>query len=163
MAEAKTSTGKAGDGRKIVAENRKARHDYDILETFEAGMSLVGTEVKSLRAGSCTLSDAYVRIDDGEAWIVGMHIPPYVQGNIHNHEPDRSRRLLLHRREIEQIHTHITRKGNTAVPLSVYFSNGRAKLALAVGKGRDKGDKRRAIADRDVKRQIDRQMKGLRE
>lgn len=158
MAAGKTSRG-AGDGRKIVAENRKARYDYAIIETLEAGLSLQGTEVKSMRAGNCNIREAYVLVLDGRAFITGMHIAPYEQGNIHNHEPTRDRQLLLHKREIEHLHKHITRKGNAVVPLTVYFLGGRAKLAIAVARGKDKLDKRQGIADRDVKRQIDRELK----
>jgi SsrA-binding protein len=147
------------DGRKIISENRKARHDFHILETVEAGLSLVGTEVKSLRSGTCTLGEAWVRIDNGEAWVSGMHIPPYDQGNIHNHDPLRDRKLLLHRREIDDLHEHVSRKGNTLVVLSLYFSHGRAKMTVAVARGKQKIDKRHAIADRDAKRQIARDFK----
>lgn len=153
------SSKSGGEGRKVVAENRRARHDYTILETVEAGLALVGTEVKSLRAGTCTISDAYVRVDNGEAFLIGMHIPPYVQGNIHNHEPDRTRKLLLHRREIRDLEAHVTRKGSTLVPLSIYFTRGRAKMAIGIAKGRDVRDKRAAITERDVKRQLQRELK----
>ena len=153
---AKPST---SDGRKVVAENRKARHDFHILETYEAGLSLVGTEVKSLRGGTCTLTESWVRVENGEVWITGMHIPPYGHGNIHNHEPVRDRRLLLHRREITQLHEHVSRKGNTLVALSVYFTRGRAKLLIGVARGKQRIDKRNAITDRDVKRQLEREFK----
>lgn len=148
-----------GDGRKIVAENPKARYDFAILETLEAGIALTGTEVKSLRAGKAAIREAYVRIDYGEAWIVGMNIATYEQGNVFNHEPMRSRKLLLHRREIDDLQVHITRKGHTIVPLSLYFRDGRAKLTIGIAKGKDVGDKRQTIAKRDVQRQIDREMK----
>lgn len=148
-----------GDGRKVVAENPKARHDYFILETFEAGLALTGTEVKSLRAGKAAIREAYVRIDKGEAYVVGMNVPAYEQGNVFNHEPTRTRKLLLHRREIDDLHVHITRKGNTIVPLSLYFRDGRAKLAIGVAKGKQAHDKRQSIAARDVKRQIDRELR----
>ena len=148
-----------GDARKIVAENPKARHDYTILETLEAGLVLTGTEVKSLRAGKVAIREAYVRVENAEVFVVGMNIATYEQGNVFNHEPTRSRKLLLHRREIDQLHVHVTRKGNTIVPLSLYFKDGRAKLAIGVAKGKDKGDKRATIAKRDVQRQIDRELK----
>ncbi len=148
-----------GDGRKIVAENPKARHDYFILETLEAGIALTGTEVKSLRAGKATIKEAYVRIDDGEAWILGMNISTYEQGNVFNHEPMRTRKLLLHRKEINDLQAHVTRKGHTIVPLSLYFRDGRAKLMIGIAKGKDVGDKRQTIAKRDVQRQIDRELK----
>jgi SsrA-binding protein len=147
------------DGRKIVAENPKARYDFHIIETLEAGIALTGTEVKSLRAGKVAIREAYVRIEDGEAFIVGMNIATYEQGNVFNHEPTRTRKLLLHRRELDDLHVHVTRKGNTVVPLSLYFREGRAKLAIGVAKGKDKGDKRQTIAKRDVQRQIDRELR----
>jgi SsrA-binding protein len=148
-----------GDGRKVVAENPKARFDYAILETLEAGLVLTGTEVKSLRQGKAAIREAYVRVDDGEAFIIGMNIATYEQGNVFNHEPMRTRKLLLHRREIDDLHVHVTRKGHTIVPLSLYFRDGRAKLSIGVAKGKDKGDKREVIAKRDVQRQIDRELK----
>jgi SsrA-binding protein len=150
---------KPTDGRKIVAENPKARFDYAILETLEAGLVLTGTEVKSLRAGKVAIREAYVRVEDGEAFIIGMNIATYEQGNVFNHEPMRTRKLLLHRREIDDLHVHVTRKGNTIVPLSLYFKDGRAKLAIGIAKGKDKGDKRQAIAKRDTDRQIQRELK----
>jgi SsrA-binding protein len=147
------------DGRKIVAENRKARHDYHVLEEFEAGLELQGTEVKSLRAGQCVLRDAHVAIRNGQAYVVSMHIAPYLQGNIHNHDPERDRRLLLHRHEIEQLSAHIDRKGNALVALSIYFLRGRAKMAIGVARGKQNIDKRQTITDRDVKRQLQRELK----
>jgi SsrA-binding protein len=149
----------AGDGRKVVAENPKARFDFHILETLEAGLVLTGTEVKSLRAGKAAIREAYVRVDDGEAFVVNMNIATYEQGNVFNHEPTRTRKLLLHRRELDDLHVHVTRKGNTIVPLSLYFREGKAKLSIGIAKGKDKGDKRQAIAKRDVQRQIDRELK----
>ncbi|MCW2926657.1 MAG: smpB, partial [Thermoleophilia bacterium] len=146
------------DGRKIVAENPRARYDYAIVETFEAGIVLTGTEVKSLRDGKVAIKEAYVRIESGEAFILGMNIAIYEQGNVFNHDPIRTRKLLLHRKELDDLHVQTTRKGNTIVPLSLYFRDGRAKLAIGVGKGKDKGDKRATIAKRDVQRQIDREM-----
>lgn len=148
-----------GDGRKIVAENPKARYDYAIIETLEAGIALTGTEVKSLRAGKAAIREAYVQIKDGEAFVINMNIATYEQGNVFNHEPARTRKLLLHRKELHDLHVHVTRKGNTIIPLSLYFRDGRAKLSIAVAKGKDKGDKRTTIAKRDVQRQIDRELK----
>jgi SsrA-binding protein len=153
---------KQGDGNKVVAENPKARHDYHILETLEAGMVLTGTEVKSMRAGKAGIREAYVRIDKDEAWIIGMSVATYEQGNVFNHEQTRTRKLLLHRREINDLQVQITRKGNTIVPMSLYFKAGRAKLLIGVAKGKDKGDKRQAIMERDTKRQFDREMKDSR-
>lgn len=149
----------AEDGRKVVADNRKARHDYHILETFEAGLSLQGTEVKSLRAGNVAIREAYITLRDGDAFVVGMNISPYEQGNIHNHEPTRDRRLLLHRRELVELEEHVTRKGNTVVPLQLYFLRGRAKLAIAVARGKQKHDRRQDIIERDTRRQVQREMK----
>ena len=147
------------DGRKVIADNRRARHDFLILETLEAGLSLLGTEVKSLRDNGATIADAYISVKSGEAFVSGMHIAPYTQASVWNHEPNRDRRLLLHRREIDDLHVQVSRKGHTIVPLTLYFSGGRAKLAIGVAKGKDKGDKRQAIAERDVKRQVDRELK----
>jgi SsrA-binding protein len=148
-----------GDGRKIIAENPKARYDFAILETLEAGIALTGTEVKSLRAGKAAIREAYVHVKDGEAFVVNMNIATYEQGNVFNHEPTRTRKLLLHRKELDDLHVHVTRKGNTIIPLALYFRDGRAKLSIAVAKGKDKGDKRQTIAKRDVQRQIDRELK----
>lgn len=148
-----------GDGRKVIAENPKARYDYAILETLEAGIALTGTEVKSLRTGKAAIREAYVQIKDGEAFVINMNIATYEQGNVFNHEPTRTRKLLLHRRELDDLHVHVTRKGNTIIPLSLYFRDGRAKLAIGVARGKDKGDKRATIAKRDVQRQIDRELK----
>lgn len=148
-----------GDGRKVIAENPKARYDYAILETLEAGIALTGTEVKSLRTGKAAIREAYVQIKDGEAFVINMNIATYEQGNVFNHEPTRTRKLLLHRRELDDLHVHVTRKGHTIIPLSLYFRDGRAKLAIGVAKGKDKGDKRATIAKRDVQRQIDRELK----
>ena len=148
-----------GDGRKVVAENPKARHDFHILETLEAGLALTGTEVKSIRSGKAAIREAHIRVEAGEAFVHGMNIPPYEQGNVFNHEPTRPRKLLLHRREIDDLHVHLTRKGNTIVPLSLYFREGRAKLAIGVARGKQAHDKRHTIAERDVKRQIDREIK----
>lgn len=147
------------DGRKIVAENPRARYDYTIVDTLEAGMVLTGTEVKSLRQGKATIKESYVRVEGDEVWVIGMNISTYEQGNVFNHEPMRTRKLLLHRKEINDLHVHVTRKGNTIIPVSLYFKDGRAKLAIAVAKGKDAADKRRAISDRDNKRQLDRALK----
>ena len=148
-----------GDGRKVVADNPRAKCDFAIIETLEAGLVLTGTEVKSLRAGKAAIREAYVRVDGGEAWIIGMNIATYEQGNVFNHDPTRTRKLLLHRREIDDLHVQVTRKGCTILPLSLYFREGRAKLTIGVAKGKDKGDKRSVIAKRDVQRQIDRELK----
>jgi SsrA-binding protein len=141
---------------KIVAENRKARHDYHIHETYEAGLVLTGTEVKSLRAGKANLKDAYARIDNGEMMLFQMHISPYEQGNRFNHEPLRVRKLLMHRLEITKLLSKTKEKGYTLVPLKLYFSRGRAKLELGLATGKKNYDKRQDVAERDAKREMDR-------
>ncbi|MBM4129845.1 SsrA-binding protein SmpB [bacterium] len=141
-------------GMKIVATNRRGRHEYEILETWEAGLVLQGTEVKALREGRVNLGDAYGEIRDGEGWIVKMHIGPYEQGNRENHEPFRRRKLLLHRREIRRIVPKLEEKGLTLVPLRLYFRDGRAKLELGLGRGKKLHDKREAKAKQDVQRRI---------
>ena len=146
-------------GTKLIAENRRARHDYHLLERLEAGLTLTGTEVKSLRAGQATLQRAFADIRDGEVWLVGAHIPEYAQGNVANHDPDRDRKLLLHRREIDSLLGKVREKGLTLVPTKLYFKNGRVKVEIAVARGKEQRDKRRDIAERDARRQIDRAMK----
>jgi len=145
---------------KVVAENRKARHDYHIEETHEAGLVLVGTEVKSLRAGQCSLRDSYVEIRDGQAFMVGSHISPYKQGNRYNHEPLRPRKLLLHKMEIRRLTQKVREKGYTLVPLRIYFSGPRAKVELAVARGKHTYDKRQDLAERDAKRAMERALTG---
>ena len=141
-------------GVKVVASNRKARHDYEVLDTFEAGMALVGTEVKSLRDGKIVLKDAHARVDDGELWLVGVHVAPYEQADgFGGHEPERRRKLLLHRGEIDELAERTAREGLTIVPLSVYFKEGRAKIELGLARGRKNYDKRHAIAERDAARE----------
>ena len=144
------------DAERVVAQNRRARHDYFILDTFEAGLVLTGTEVKSLRAGKASLGEAYATVENGEAWVVQMHIPPYEQGNRWNPDPVRARKLLLHRREIEKLESAVAQKGQTVVPLKLYFSRGRAKLLIGIAKGKKVYDKRHAISERDSKREMDR-------
>ena len=146
-------------GRKLIAQNKKARHDYHLEDVYEAGLVLQGTEVKSLRAGRASLVDAYARIKDGEAWLEGAHIPEYDQGSWTNHEPRRPRKLLLHTREIGRLAAKATESGNTLVPLRLYDKNGRIKLELALGKGKRQYDKRAAIAERETKREIERTIK----
>lgn len=158
MAKGSKSKG-ASDGRKIVAENPRARYDYHIVETVEAGLVLTGTEVKSLRQGKATIKEGYIRIEDGEAFIYGMNIATYEQGNVFNHEPMRTRKLLLHKREIAGMHAQVQRKGSTIVPLSLYFREGRAKMTIAVAKGKDTVDKRKTMSERDSKRQLERAIK----
>lgn len=142
--------------RKVVATNRKARHNFDILETYEAGIALVGSEVKSMRSGSVDLRDAYASIRDGEMWLEQAHIAPYPFARDGGHEPGRSRKLLMHRREIDRLAGTLAEKGLTLVALSVYFTNGKAKVELGLAKGRRTIDKRRAIRDREEKREMDR-------
>lgn len=156
--DADVATGRDG-GRKVVATNRKARHLYQILDTWEAGLMLTGTEVKSLRAGHATMSDAYADIRNGEMFLLNFHINPYEQGNRFNHEPLRPRKLLLHRRELRKLIGRTVEKGLTLVPLQVYFRGGWAKVEIALGKGKQAFDKRRSIADRDMKRDLDRILK----
>lgn len=145
-------------GRKLVASNKRARHDYAILDTYEAGMVLTGTEVKSLRAGRASLTDAFAHLDRGEVWLYGMHVPEYVNGTWTNHAPRRTRKLLLNRREIEKIAGKLNESGVTLVPLSVYFNNGYAKVELGLARGKKTWDKRQDIAKRDADREIARVM-----
>jgi SsrA-binding protein len=152
----KAQSGKANQSKKIVASNRRARHDYTIEDTLEAGMMLTGTEVKSLRAGRATLTDGYALITDGEVWLHGVHIPEYAQGTWTNHEPRRVRKLLLHRREIDRLARSTAEGGLTLVPLSLYFSDGKAKIELALARGRRSYDKRQELARRDAAREVER-------
>ncbi|WHU48576.1 SsrA-binding protein SmpB [Gordonia sp. L191] len=152
-------------GRTLIASNRKARHNYTILDTYEAGIALLGTEVKSLREGKASLVDAFATIDDGEVWLRGLHIAEYGSGSWTNHAPRRNRKLLMHRREIDNLVGKI-RDGNlTLVPLSMYFSDGRAKVELALARGKQAHDKRQDIArrtaQREVAREIGRRVKGM--
>lgn len=141
---------------RVVAQNRRARHDYEILETLEAGLVLTGTEVKSLRHGRASLAEAYATIESGEAFVLQLHIPPYEQGNRANPDPVRRRKLLVHRAEIARLQRAIEQKGQTLIPLKLYFSRGRAKLLVGVARGRKRHDKRHAIAEREARREIDR-------
>jgi SsrA-binding protein len=147
------------DGRKVIAENRRARRDYHVLERVEAGMALTGTEVKSLRDGGGNLQEAYAVLREGEVFLVGANIAPYRQGSDANHDPMRDRKLLLHRREIEQLGAKVAQRGMTLVPLVLYFKNGRAKLELGLAQGKEGIDKRQTIADRDSRRQLEREVK----
>jgi SsrA-binding protein len=147
---------------KLIAENRRARHDYHFLERVEAGLALKGSEVKSLRQGNAVLQRAYADARDGEIWLVGLHIPPYEQASIEPHEPDRDRKLLLHRRQIDQLGSKVAERGLTLVPTRLYFKNGRVKVEVAVGRGKAALDKRRAIAKRDADREIERAVKSRR-
>ena len=147
---------------KLIAENRRARHDYHLLDRHEAGLVLTGTEVKSLREGRATLGQAYAEVRDGEVWLMGAEIATYEQGNRANHEPTRPRKLLMHRREIDRLYGQVREKGLTLVPTKLYFKDGRVKVELALARGKDVRDKRRAVADRDAKREIERQLKARR-
>ena len=146
-------------GEKLIAENRRARHEYHLLDRVEAGLVLTGTEVKSLREGQATLRRAYADVRDGELWLVGAHIAAYEQGSRGAHDPDRDRKLLLHRREIDSLLGKVRQKGLTLVPTRLYFKNGRVKVEIAVARGKEQRDKRRDLAERDARRQIDRAMK----
>jgi SsrA-binding protein len=144
---------------RVVVSNRKARHDYAILESYEAGIALTGTEVKSLRQGQANLQDSYAILKNGEVWLIGMHISPYSHGGISNHDPKRTRKLLLHRSQIRKLIGKVKEQGVTLVPLSVFFKGSYAKIELAVARGKRSFDKREAIAEREAKRQIAQRMK----
>ncbi|GBD95399.1 MAG TPA: SsrA-binding protein SmpB [Nitrospirae bacterium] len=144
---------------KIVATNRKAYHEYFIQETYEAGISLLGTEVKSLREGKANLKESYALIKDGEAFLLNCHISPYSHGNIQNHEPLRTRKLLLHKKEIERLWGNISRKGFTLVPLRIYFKRGKAKVELGLARGKRQYEKRATIKEKEARREIERHLK----
>ena len=152
-------------GQKLIAQNRKARYDFHIDDTFEAGMVLVGTEVKSLRAGRATLVDGFAEVDGGEVFLHGVHIPEYTEGTWTNHEPRRVRKLLLNRQEIDKIDGRVNERGLTIVPLSLYFKDGRAKVEIALAKGKKTYDKRHALAerqaDREAQQAMGRRLKGV--
>ncbi len=145
-------------GATVICRNRRATHDFEILDTLECGIVLVGTEVKSLREGHAQLEDAFARVEDGEVWLYGLNIPEYVYGNVMNHPPKRRRKLLLHRREIDRFAGLAAQKGLTLVPLKLYFKNGKVKVELALARGKKTYDKRAAIQEREVQRQIARTM-----
>jgi len=145
-------------GDATIAVNRRARHEYFIDETFEAGLVLTGTEIKSVRAHKVNLADAYARVENGEAWLIGAHIAPWETGDRNNHEPKRSRKLLLHRGEIDEIVGRAKQKGQTIVPLRLYLSRGRAKVELGIARGKQLHDKRRDIAERDATREVAREL-----
>src|ERR671923_2689853 len=141
---------------KVIVDNRRARHEYQLLERLEAGVVLTGTEVKSLRDGRASLAQAYAEVRDGELWLVGLHILPYEQGSVGAHDPDRPRKLLAHRREIDSLYGKVREKGLTLVPTRLYFKDGRVKVELAVARGKQMHDKRSDIARREAHRQIER-------
>jgi SsrA-binding protein len=148
-------------GTRPVAQNRKARHDYTVLDTYECGIALKGSEVKSLRAGQVQLRDAYARVDDGEMWLHGVHVAPYANASSWGAvDPDRARKLLMHRREIDELAERTQQDSLTLVPLAIYFKDGRAKVEIALAKGRHTYDKRHAIAARDAAREADRAVRG---
>jgi SsrA-binding protein len=146
-------------GEKLIVDNRRARHEYHLLERIEAGLVLTGTEVKSLRDGQASLQQAYADLREGEAWLVGAHISVYDQGNIANHDPDRDRKLLLHKKELASLAGKVAQRGLTLVPTKLYFKDGRAKVELALARGKDVRDKRRDIAKREADRDIQRTLK----
>jgi SsrA-binding protein len=152
-------------GRKVVAQNKKARHDYHLEDTFEAGLVLVGTEVKSLRMGRASLVDGFVDIEDHEAWLHGVHIPEYTQGTWTNHSARRKRKLLLNRVEIDKIERKVNEKGFTIIPTALYFKDGRAKVEISLAKGKKSWDKRHALAERQADREkeqdVGRRLKGM--
>ncbi len=143
-------------GIKIVATNRKARHEYFLLDSYEAGIALLGSEIKSIRAGQISLAEAYVQVDGREAWLMDAHIAPYTEASIYNHEPRRPRKLLLHKNEIHKLWNEVRKKGVTIVPTKVYLKEGIAKVEIALAKGKRLYDKRETIAKRDMQRELDR-------
>jgi SsrA-binding protein len=144
---------------KVVARNRKAKHEYHLLETFEAGMVLQGSEIKSIRAGQINIKQSFVRVDGEEAWLVDAHIAPYDQASYLNHDPTRQRKLLLHKKEITRMWDEVRRKGTTIIPTQVYLKKGRAKVEIAIARGKKLHDKRSALAKRDAQRQIERDLR----
>lgn len=156
------STKESPNGNRVVTQNRRAFHEYFIEEQLETGIVLSGTEIKSVREGKATITEAYVRVDNGELWLIGAHITPYSHGSYTNHDPDRPRKLLAHRRQIEDLQEAINQKGLTLVPLRIKLIRGRAKVDIGVAKGKKLYDKRQASAERDANRQIDRAMREAR-
>lgn len=149
-------------GRKLIAQNKKARHDYHILDTYEAGLVLMGTEVKSLRQGRASLVDGFVQLDDQEAWLHNVHVPEYSQGTWTNHSARRKRKLLLHREEIDKLASKAGETGHTIVPLALYFKDGRAKVEIALAKGKKEYDKRQTLREKQDRREADRAMSAVR-
>lgn len=157
--EKKGEAAKGGE-RRVLVSNRKARHDYEILDTIEAGISLVGTEVKSIRDGKVNLGDAYATIENGELWLLNLHISPFPQAHQFNHDPLRRRRLLMHRRQIDRLEGRVLEKGFTLIPLAVTLVNGRVKIDIGVCRGKKLYDKRESTKERDAKREMDRARRG---
>lgn len=149
-------------GRKLIAQNKKARHDYHILDTYEAGLVLTGTEVKSLRQGRASLVDGFVQLDDHEAWLHNVHVPEYSQGTWTNHSARRKRKLLLHREEIEKLESKSQETGHTIVPLALYFKDGRAKIEIALAKGKKEYDKRQTLREKQDRREAERVISAVR-
>lgn len=149
----------AANEQRVTISNRKARHEYHVLETFEAGIALTGTEVKSIRKGNANLQDSYAILKSGEVWLVGMHVSPYEQGSIHNHDPKRTRKLLLHKKQIRKLIGTVQEKGLTLIPLSLYFKGPFAKVELAIARGKKAYDKREAISKREAERDISQRLK----
>src|SRR5262250_2744690 len=149
-------------GEKVIATNRKAFHNFTILESYEAGLVLRGTEVKSLREAQVNFKDCYAAIDDGEAWLIGCHISPYHHGSDANHDPDRKRKLLLHKREISRLLGKVAERGLTLIPLRLYFKEGRAKVELGLARGKKLHDKRATLREREVRREMDKDARGAR-
>jgi SsrA-binding protein len=147
-----------GEGEQVVCRNRRASHEYELTDRLECGMVLVGTEVKSLRDGHCSLDGSFAKIDDGELWLIGCEIPEYAMGNQLNHKPMRDRKLLVHRRELAKFAGKASERGFTLIPISVYFKNGRAKVEIAVARGKQLHDKRQALKKAEAKREMDRAM-----
>ena len=152
----------SAEGRKVVATNRRARHEYDVLERMEAGIALTGPEVKSIRAGKVSIAEAFARVDNGEVWLHDMHISPYEAASRWNTDPLRPRRLLLHRNEIRKLIGGVEEKGRTLVPLEIYFKRGRAKVELAVARGRKLHDKRQELKRQEAKREVERALRETR-
>lgn len=145
-------------GKKLIAQNKKGRHDYFIDEVFEAGLVLIGTEVKSLRAGRATLTDGYASVEDGELWLSGVHIPEYNEGSWTNHEPRRKRKLLLHKREVSRLIGTLKAGGLTLIPLSLYFKDGKAKVEMGLARGKKAHDKRASLMEKQANREVDREL-----
>ena len=143
----------------MIATNRKAKHDYYLFDTYEAGISLLGSEIKSIRSGQVSIKESFVRVDGEQAWLIDAHISPYVQANRNNHEPRRPRKLLLHKKEIKKIYDDVRKKSVTIIPTRLYLKNGLAKVEIAVARGKKKFDKRQAITERDTQRIIERQLR----
>lgn len=160
MPKKQKSAADAAPNRSPSVDNRRARYEYHILESMEAGLVLTGTEIKSIRAGGVSLSEAYARIRDGELWLLSMHIPPYKQGSFSNHEPNRPRKLLMHKEQIDRLKGRAAEKGLTIVPLRMYFTRGKVKVEIGLAKGKKMWDKRAAETERDVKRELARHARG---